>query len=331
MNVLIVEYFTGGGLCGGNSHAGPSGELRREGDLMLHALARDLGEIAGVRLTTTRDRRLPPPDVAGVVAVRAIREDESWEPRLRELLDEADALWPIAPETGGALAELCELCERSGRLLLNSSAAAVRCAASKRLTARALTQAGLPCVETWDAADAWADRVREDAMVVLKPDDGVGCENMRVVAAARASALSGDGDVVQPHVAGEAASLSVLYGGGEHRLAGVNAQEIERRGDKLSLTACVVNGLRRRAYDFDAMAKRIGQAIPGLAGYVGVDCVVHGGGVCIIEVNPRLTTSYVGLRRSLGVNPAACVISLLTRSSAPRFDLESATAVRVAP
>jgi predicted ATP-grasp superfamily ATP-dependent carboligase len=31
----------------------------------------------------------------------------------------------------------------------------------------------------------------------------------------------------------------------------------------------------------------------------------------VLEVNPRLTTSYVGLRRAIGVNPAGLVLRLL--------------------
>ena len=299
---------------------------------MLRALARDLGEIPGARVVTTRDRRLP----AGLpgVETHAVNADERWEPRLRELLDQCDAFWPIAPETGGALADLCALCEQGGKRLLNSSAAAVRRVASKRRVARALERVGLPCVETWDASGAWFDRVAHDALVVCKPDDGVGCRGVRVAPAASMRGRVRDGSVVQPYVEGEAASLSILYGAGEHRLAAVNAQEIERRGGALSLKACIVNGLRNGSRDalrdFDALAGRIGRAIPGLAGYVGVDCIVRDGGTSIVEINPRLTTSYIGLRRSLGINPAACVVSLLSRSPTPRFDLESATAVRVA-
>ena len=294
---------------------------------MLHALLRDLGEVEGVRLTTTRDVRLSPLAFKRV-KVQTIDADEEWEPRLRALLEAADAFWPIAPETGGRLEALCELCERSSRLLLNSSAAAVRCAASKQRTVETLTQAGLSCVETWHPEDVSA-HLNEVEKVVLKPDDGVGCENMRVVAASQVPALMRDGDVAQPYIEGEAASLSILYGGGGHRLAGVNRQEIKCRDGGFSLKACVVNGLRNRAYDFDMMAGTIGQAIPGLAGYVGVDCVMRDDGVCLIEVNPRLTTSYVGLSRSLDVNPAACVISLLTQGVTPRIDIESAVEIEV--
>ncbi len=328
MNVLIAEYFTGGGLCSKRPHGSLPEALCREGDLMLHALARDLSGIAGVRVTTTRDRRLPPPTFSGV-EVHDVAAGDDWELRLRELLGTADAFWPIAPETGGTLAALCGLCEQSDCLLLNSSAEAVRCAASKRLTADALRRAGLPCVETWNADERWFGRVNGADRVVLKPDDGVGCENVRVAGAARARDMVRAGDVVQPYIEGKAVSLSILYGGDDYRLAGVNVQEVECRDGGFLLKACVVNGLQNGVHDLDQMAGRLRQAIPGLAGYVGVDCVVRDGDVCIIEINPRLTTSYVGLHRSLGVNPAACVIGLLTWLPVPRLNAGSAAAVRV--
>ena len=329
MNVLIVEYFTGGGLCGDRASARLPDELRREGELMTRSLARDLTAVPGVRLSLTRDRRLPA-SFDGA-KVHLIDKNEDWTPRLRELIGAADAFWPIAPETGGVLAELCELCEQSGRLLLNSSAAAVRCASSKRLTADALEKVGVPCVETWCIGDRRFERAGAEERVVVKPDDGVGCDNARLVTAALARKTARAGDVIQPYVEGRAASMSVLYGADAHCVAGLNFQEIERTRDGFSLKACVVNGLRERAYDFDAMAKRLRQAIPGLAGHVGVDFLLCESGVRVLEVNPRLTTSYAGLHRSLGVNPAACVLSLLARASPPRFDLAAAATVRVAP
>jgi predicted ATP-grasp superfamily ATP-dependent carboligase len=52
----------------------------------------------------------------------------------------------------------------------------------------------------------------------------------------------------------------------------------------------------------------VASAIPGLAGIFGIDLIFAKGGPCIVEVNPRLTTSYVGLRRALNVNPAVLVL-----------------------
>jgi len=53
-----------------------------------------------------------------------------------------------------------------------------------------------------------------------------------------------------------------------------------------------------------AIARRAAECVPGLHGYFGVDVLL---GECdlAIEINPRLTTSYLGLRYLTGWNIAA--------------------------
>ena len=48
-----------------------------------------------------------------------------------------------------------------------------------------------------------------------------------------------------------------------------------------------------------AAAPRAVGLVPGLRGCVGVALVLSPGGCFLIEIDPRLTTSYVGLRRAL--------------------------------
>ncbi len=59
-------------------------------------------------------------------------------------------------------------------------------------------------------------------------------------------------------------------------------------------------GLAERATE---LAMRAISALPPLTGYAGVDLVLgddpDGTADVVIEVNPRLTTSYVGLRRAV--------------------------------
>ncbi|MCS7313155.1 MAG: ATP-grasp domain-containing protein, partial [Acidobacteria bacterium] len=47
--------------------------------------------------------------------------------------------------------------------------------------------------------------------------------------------------------------------------------------------------------------------VPGLRGYVGVDLVLADGEAWLIEINPRLTTSYIGLRRVIACNLAQAI------------------------
>ena len=60
------------------------------------------------------------------------------------------------------------------------------------------------------------------------------------------------------------------------------------------------------------------ECVPGLRGYVGVDVVLgDDGGDWAIEINPRLTTSYVGLRALARFNLAAAILAAVTGEPIP--------------
>ena len=58
-------------------------------------------------------------------------------------------------------------------------------------------------------------------------------------------------------------------------------------------------------------------AIPSLRGYVGIDFIQTEEGPMVLEINPRLTTSYCGLRSALGVNVADLVLQLFRSGTLP--------------
>ena len=59
--------------------------------------------------------------------------------------------------------------------------------------------------------------------------------------------------------------------------------------------------------------------MPGLSGYVGVDVVLgNDGRDWAIEINPRLTTSYVGLRALAGFNLAEAMLAVARVACSPR-------------
>jgi predicted ATP-grasp superfamily ATP-dependent carboligase len=78
-----------------------------------------------------------------------------------------------------------------------------------------------------------------------------------------------------------------------------------------------------------AVAEAVGRAVPGLRGYVGIDLIDTVAGAVVIEINPRLTTAYVGLRESLSRNPAALMLEAFGDEPITPPDLEPAKAVRV--
>ena len=51
-------------------------------------------------------------------------------------------------------------------------------------------------------------------------------------------------------------------------------------------------------------------ACPGLDGFIGIDVILTEEGPVVVEINPRVTTAYAGLRQALGLNPATLLPAL---------------------
>lgn len=339
-DILVYEDITGG------RHRTIDESLIREADIMVAALTADLCDIPEIRtVVLLRDARLPP--VTGhrklhTVTVRAERDNTNEV--LARWVKDTDAFWPIAPERDGCLEKLCAMCvpctadtldqypsrHRPQCQLLNSAPAAIRVTASKYETARTLSSAGVPCIPAWRTLPA---DVRREGCYIVKPDDGAGCMGLRRVHGKNAvcATLNNNGNngdredrVVQPYIKGEPLSMSLACYQGRCELLSVNKQVIDwfpgGEGEYASLRACVV-GVDADRERLTNLGNAIAAAIPALKGYVGVDLVVSPGTsgapdqMTVVEINPRLTTAYAGIREAYGYNPAHRILELLTRRS----------------
>ncbi len=312
VRIFVFEYVTGGGFLGRSIPE----SLAEEGDLMLQALVGDLAGL-GHEIVTMRDGRLAEASLSA--AVWPVHHSRELVPTLRRAMAACDAAWPIAPESAGELQRLCEAVLSSDRILLGSRPEAVELTANKFMTLTRLAQFGMPVVPTVRGTAVLDGAALPDMPWVVKPNDGAGCEDTYLVrdeAELRnrvTAAPNPDGVIVQAYVEGVHASLSLLLAEERATLLACNRQQIELRQDAFHLAGCIVNGLD---FDADALAQEIARAIPGLWGYVGVDFVLAEAGPQLLEINPRLTTSYAGLSRSLGVNAAGLVLDLLLPAGA---------------
>lgn len=293
--LLVLEFITGGGLY----NAPLPDSLAAEGDLMLHALLADLSEIPHLQLVTTRDARLPPISIDSI----AVREDV-W-PIWQHAIDHADWVWPIAPETDGVLEKISRMVPP--HKLIGSTPQAIHIAASKRATSAWLAQHNIPVVTTSATHDSGA--------YVAKPDDGAGCGDTRFFddfSKLQIWLKTRPNHIVQPWLEGTPASISMLCREGVAYVLSGNRQLIERDAEGfIHYRGSVVNGMLAHWDDLDHIAQQVAQALPGLAAYVGIDVMVDGDSITVLEINPRLTTSYVGLRQATGLNPARLVLDVL--------------------
>jgi predicted ATP-grasp superfamily ATP-dependent carboligase len=146
---------------------------------------------------------------------------------------------------------------------------------------------------------------------VLKPRDGAGSLGVELIAPWPEGRTIETPSRLETYCPGTAASVACLCGPrqivplapGLQKLAG--GGDFSYQGGSLPLEA----ELARRA---GTLALRALGTLPRPLGYLGVDLILGdeaaGGGDFVVEINPRLTTSYVGLRALAGVNLAEAMV-----------------------
>jgi predicted ATP-grasp superfamily ATP-dependent carboligase len=64
-------------------------------------------------------------------------------------------------------------------------------------------------------------------------------------------------------------------------------------------------------------AEKVIDCFPGLKGYIGVDLILNEKGPVIVDVNPRLTTSFIGLSRVAGFNFGDAITNAALKNELP--------------
>ncbi len=287
MRVFVYECVTAGGL-----GADVPASLLREGRAMLDAVCADF-------------RRLP-----GVEVVTAEHD------RFRETAASCTWTLVIAPEFDDHLHGLTQAVLDVGGRLLGSLPAAIRLTGDKLATANFWHERGMrqPRTEPLDPqgfasfAPPWVMKPRHGAgsqatFLIRNRDDG-----LRVWS--EAIHECGDGEfIVQEYVRGAPASVALLMAPGQTIPLLPARQHLSSdgrfryRGGSLPLPPALADRATRIA--LAAVA-----GIDGLQGYVGVDLVLgENGEDYAIEINPRLTTSYIGLRQHTRSNLAELMLT----------------------
>lgn len=294
---------------------------------MRDALLQDLSAL-NYDIYTTVDARLAPPAAVSCVTIDC-NAWQIWEAQIIE----ADAVWLIAPETDGLLYCLTQLAVRHGKRVLGCGLESIKTCSDKMATYLALQKAKIATIPTY-TLENWPKKnaalktepslktepaLETEPLWLAKPNDGAGCSD--TVCFNQPDDLQDwllsnhkqHTHVIQAYHSGVPASISCVMHRGKAQVLSCNEQKISFENHVLKFHGCVVNGMKVHWGAFQKVAQDIAQAMPRLAGYVGIDVIVNAQQITVVEINPRLTTSYVALRKATGINVAALVINTLTK------------------
>jgi predicted ATP-grasp superfamily ATP-dependent carboligase len=282
--------------------------LRTEGWAMLNAVMDDFSLIPGVEVAAILSRDM------GTSNRRFHAVDPGEEEfAFREFAKNADFTLVIAPECDDILARRCQWVTEVGGRFLGSSLSSIRLAADKCALAHHLKRHGVP---TPDCELLTSEIPRFPA--VLKPRCGAGSLDTFLLREEEdwvrfRGESQGKDMIIQQFVSGNAASVAFLVGP-QQRLALPAASQVisdDGRIHYLGGHVPLCDDLMTRA---QCLADRAVKCVPGMNGYVGVDLVLgsnpDGGEDWVIEINPRLTTSYIGLRALAEFNLAQTLLNL---------------------
>ncbi len=314
MRVLLYEYLTGGGLWSDESGDLSGHPLVAEGRAMADALSEDLHR-AGTALVRFQDARLPsgwraPHERVAITSAAHERE------ALADWARRADGVLLIAPEQGGRLLDRARWVEQQGGRLLSADSAFIALATDKTRTAEMLSGADVRVPEARRLAPGEPVPDGFPWPAVLKPNDGVGSLDTYLVrdhvAARQLRARLPGAARLESYCPGLPASVLAICGTGEPLFLPACRQRMRCDGRFHYLggaTPLAVPHARRARL----LARRALAGLPPTCGFVGVDMILgaaaDGSRDVVLEVNPRLTTSYVGLRRVAGSNLAAAMLA----------------------
>jgi predicted ATP-grasp superfamily ATP-dependent carboligase len=328
---LIFEYISGGGY----RDQKLSASILSEGYGMLRSLISDC-IAAGHRVTTLLDSRLEafnPPNEANKIIY--ISSPSKMDKTLTQISAAVDAVYFIAPESGQILERLVEKIESFGGTSLNCESEAIKRVSNKIKAYEIIKKIGLKIpptvlVDIKEKTTNIEPLIKDlEYPLVFKPLDGVSCCGLSIVKnkseIARAIKKIGYESmspqfIVQKLIRGEAASACVISTGDQALAVTLNQQLVNLASpdyeSKYFGGAVPINhDLNKESLK---ATEKLVEWIGGLKGYVGVDMILTSEGPVISEINPRLTTSYVGLTKVMNFNPAKAIIDATIGRKLPK-------------
>lgn len=322
MKLFVYEHLTSGALAGQ-----PLPEsLVQEGREMLSAIVQDCLELTHIEIITLCDARLKDKlsDLhTDISKTYTVSNNEDYRHFWQQALNETDSVFIIAPETDNTLANLQALAYQHGKHVIGCSPQAILLCSDKLACEQQLAQYGIATPSSVLASEFSPDTLISNHGYIVKPNDGAGCIETRFLPTQQSvqeylgqlTIEQRQRYIVQAYLTGTPASLSICFHQNKSEILSINQQYIEHKDNELYFTGCGINMLPPAEYSLQQasdLAAKVHQAIPELAGFVGIDIIVSQQGAFIVDINPRLTTSYIGLKESLGINPMAYLFSLET-------------------
>ena len=247
-----------------------------------------------------------------------------------------DAILVIAPEFSNILYNLRKLAEQLEIPLLDSSSKATKTVSNKVQTQDILKQRGISVPETViceisDELEYIKEKVKEIGYpLIFKPIDGVGCGGLSLVTQEKQISKAilniqlnstQNRFIVQKYIEGTPASINCISNGKFAIPITFNAQFVTFNSS-IGGQSEYEGGFTPFHHELEEKTKKavmhFPEYFPGLLGFFGVDLIFTKDDVVFIEINPRITTSYIGAKAAIRENIMDIVINAVFEGQLPK-------------
>lgn len=332
--IFIFEWVSGGGF---NSITIPS-SLFCEGFGMLRSLILDFKKL-GFEVVTQIDIRIKNliPFIE-IDQVNIIDSKDDVYKEFKKMIRSSKYCFIIAPESSNILYNLTKVAKKYCQEILSIDLKGISLASSKLKTNTYFTSYDLKTPKTWlipkknNALDEGfiVEKFRAlHSPIVIKPLEGVGAESIFYLQTRKDIFDFFQGSIneidtnrkyiLQKFIPGEDLSVSII---GQSKdkdiltpdfsLLSINSQKIilkdKEKGSEYFGGETPIKNYNKRLFSIEKLISPID--LSDFVGYYGIDFIrTRKNEIYFLEINPRLTTSYIGIRNILSINPAQLIVN----------------------
>ena len=287
--ILIYEYITGGGLLNEDL----TSNLMFEARMILSSLIDSCNRSNKYDYRYFLDHRL-----TGMHSDKSIVTHETKDLYNLNLIKKFDYVLPIIPEINLDLLMYVKYLEKNKINKIISNSKTIEICSDKMKFYRYLNKYNLPIIPTYCSLNSKSNSKK----YILKDKYGAGCSYVRIANKKDLKHHYSKDKVIQPFIDGDNYSLSVFFGTDDYRLLTINQQHFDINNDMIKLRGLTINIHHKLYLNILSAISEIQECLPGLYGFIGIDILLKDKQIFIVEINPRITTSYVGLNKTIGCN-----------------------------
>ncbi|MFX1314901.1 MAG: ATP-grasp domain-containing protein [Promethearchaeota archaeon] len=326
-SVFIFEFVSGGGF---NQVDIPS-SLFCEGFGMLKSLIEDF-KLMDFAITTILDYRIYfLSSYLKADKVHKIDAKDNYLKIFKRYIRECKYIFIIAPESSNILYYLTKVAKSSNKVILSVDLEGIKIGSSKIITYNFFKKNKIDTPKTYVIPlknnnldlEFMIKKFNDlNRSIIIKPEDGVGAESIYYFERENQireffHAISNNFDynrpyILQEFIEGKDLSLSLIGFSANSNfpiILTVNAQDVNIRPKSEYFGG--YTPVENHKEILNDIARTINQInLTKFNGYFGIDLIrKKDKSLYFLEINPRLTTSYVGLRNVINVNPVELILN----------------------